>query len=724
MTCGVRAFGLIALTLGLGGCFDPIVAGEPILSCGADEACPEGLVCNAFTARCFPDEAVAPPVLTNGIVTPAFVALGGEVRATFVVDSALAVDPVVALSFGDDGCATDATRAFALDGLGTDRTAGTFAFTFRPDSREPEETASVRALLVSPSGASTCADAGTTTLDYSGAVTTSAVADAAVADAAPVRFTFTFSEPVVKVTGEVVLATPTGSTATALVVDELVDAGAGGVVASWDPVGNEPQIDARIDLVVTDRAGNVQALPAAFVIPVRHPGASPCLAMDVDGTARCTDFDDDGHFGGSAFCAPGQADDCDDSEPLTFPGAVDIPGDGRDNDCAGDGDALIDEGSGIFMSQQGNDDTGDGTRALPYRSLVRAAPIAVASSKMLFLQVGQYALGDGGQLPAMLGGLDDTFAYQAGARARIDHDGAARPTFARDSLLLANVDFSGNDSILVGAGGQARVSIQNVSLETTLALVCGANLEGVDTHLSVSAPGAAVRVSSSIVRSGVLAAGDLRVNRSSLSTLTTGSMDVRDRFVVMNSHVDSAVASCVGPNCSILLFHVSVVPPNGVAVAVGAVLVSARGSVPGAIVGAREAIVVGSLLLPGAEDAIALLTTRGTPFAFSGNAMPLAPAAFFLRVDGTNYRANEQGAASIVADQLGADNVVVAPAIRAGDAFHLEASSPLVDAAPLFEMDDPLALNTRTPTALAGDFDGDCRYVDDGPDVGADEVVD
>ena len=193
-------------------------------------------------------------------------------------------------------------------------------------------------------------------------------------------------------------------------------------------------------------------------------------------------------------------------------------------------------------------------------------------------------------------------------------------------------------------------------------------------------------------------------------------MDVRDRFVVMNSHVDSAVARCSGSNCSILLFHVSVVPPNGVAVAVGAVLVSAR---------EREAIVVGSLLLPGAADAIALSTTRGTPFAFSGNAMPPAPVAFFLRVDTTNfYRANEQGAASIVAEQLGADNVVVAPAIRASDAFHLDASSPLVDAAPLFEMDDPLALDTPTPTALAGDFDGDCRYVDDGPDVGADEVVD
>lgn len=67
-------------------------------------------------------------------------------------------------------------------------------------------------------------------------------------------------------------------------------------------------------------------------------------------------------------CEAGDADDdgscddadCDPSDPYTYPGANDIPYDGKDNDCAGDGDLVDVDNDGFAGVSAGGDDCNDG----------------------------------------------------------------------------------------------------------------------------------------------------------------------------------------------------------------------------------------------------------------------------------------------------------------------------------------------------------------------------
>lgn len=67
-------------------------------------------------------------------------------------------------------------------------------------------------------------------------------------------------------------------------------------------------------------------------------------------------------------CAAGDADndgscddaDCDPTDPYTYPGANDIPYDGKDNDCAGDGDLVDVDRDGYNGINAGGDDCNDG----------------------------------------------------------------------------------------------------------------------------------------------------------------------------------------------------------------------------------------------------------------------------------------------------------------------------------------------------------------------------
>lgn len=54
------------------------------------------------------------------------------------------------------------------------------------------------------------------------------------------------------------------------------------------------------------------------------------------------------------------ADDCLPSDPLAYPGATEIPYDGVDNDCAGDGDLTDVDGDGYDSDAVGGDDCNDG----------------------------------------------------------------------------------------------------------------------------------------------------------------------------------------------------------------------------------------------------------------------------------------------------------------------------------------------------------------------------
>ncbi len=60
---------------------------------------------------------------------------------------------------------------------------------------------------------------------------------------------------------------------------------------------------------------------------------------------------------GDCFSPP---EDCDDNDPYVYPGADEVPYDGKDNDCAGDGDLTDWDGDGYDGEAVGGDDCNDG----------------------------------------------------------------------------------------------------------------------------------------------------------------------------------------------------------------------------------------------------------------------------------------------------------------------------------------------------------------------------
>ena len=89
---------------------------------------------------------------------------------------------------------------------------------------------------------------------------------------------------------------------------------------------------------------------AAFV-------ASPFgLTPSAGGDIPCFDGDSDGYTLGDG--------DCDDDDPTSHPGAAEIPYDGADNDCAGDGDWTDLDGDGHDAEGVGGDDCDDGEAAV------------------------------------------------------------------------------------------------------------------------------------------------------------------------------------------------------------------------------------------------------------------------------------------------------------------------------------------------------------------------
>ncbi|RMF17285.1 MAG: hypothetical protein D6761_04560 [Candidatus Dadabacteria bacterium] len=83
--------------------------------------------------------------------------------------------------------------------------------------------------------------------------------------------------------------------------------------------------------------------------------------------------------------------DCDDSDALVGPHMPELPDDGKDNDCRGDGDATRSEFDGVFVSDSVGDDTnGDGSMASPYRTIGKGLAEAAASRGVVYVMQGTY----------------------------------------------------------------------------------------------------------------------------------------------------------------------------------------------------------------------------------------------------------------------------------------------------------------------------------------------
>ncbi len=111
------------------------------------------------------------------------------------------------------------------------------------------------------------------------------------------------------------------------------------------------------------------------------------------------DADYDGHGTGDpqelcigADVPPGwstSGDDCDDNNPLVYPGAPEIADDGVANGCTGE-DLTASTASGIFVSSSGRED-GAGTREDPVKSITTAIQKAKAAQlRDIFVAGGEY----------------------------------------------------------------------------------------------------------------------------------------------------------------------------------------------------------------------------------------------------------------------------------------------------------------------------------------------
>lgn len=151
----------------------------------------------------------------------------------------------------------------------------------------------------------------------------------------------------------------------------------------------------RVDVTLTDLVGHVQTAPLALAapldvgIPVVTQVPSSCANPLPQG---CPDADGDGALGLDADCVvPAGAElDCDDEDATVFPGGLELPGDGKDNDCFGDGDSPIDEAGWVFVRCDSHDNMGcvdgtdeghAGTRADPHLDLIVALAAATANGK-------------------------------------------------------------------------------------------------------------------------------------------------------------------------------------------------------------------------------------------------------------------------------------------------------------------------------------------------------
>ncbi|MDP2345030.1 MAG: MopE-related protein [Deltaproteobacteria bacterium] len=225
-------------------------------------------------------------------------------------------------------------------------------------------------------------------------------------------------------------------------------AAVGVIVATLEDRVGHRSVDVPVDLPAPFAAG----------IPVGDAVVTTCPTRGF----TCLDVDGDGAFAASALCPAGN--DCNDLEPVAFGGATEIPGDGVDNDCGGDGDGAIDETSGVFVAADG-DDGAAGTRAAPLRTVAAAAAATSSSRPNIFVAAGgQVTVGGVLEIEgALVGGLDRQSWTPGGITQLIGSGFGDLSVSGAAAGVTSNAGmFAEDNALIVGNQGQIDVVGANV----------------------------------------------------------------------------------------------------------------------------------------------------------------------------------------------------------------------------------------------------------------------
>jgi hypothetical protein len=190
----------------------------------------------------------------------------------------------------------------------------------------------------------------------------------------------------------------------------------------------------------------------------------------------CFDTDFDGYGPG---CDLGT--DCLEDDPIANPGSGEIPDDGLDNDCAGDGDGTRSDAAGIFVTDScglhpGND-SNPGTMAQPVATLARAIELAEAADKVVYADNDLFGESGLETTVSMFGAYDCDAGWTRNLTSRslqmplgngngLSVDSSGRSPLGLPVMVDRFVVNGYGGGTALSAGGDGRVAISNVEAYT------------------------------------------------------------------------------------------------------------------------------------------------------------------------------------------------------------------------------------------------------------------